>query len=213
MKTTKKTSRPTMWLFQATEDYSSSRCLFLSGLSGGFMLAQQALEKLLKAHLTIAHPDHSKFIGPQGLAPKVLDVAAGHDLVAHLRLAEKQFPHLALDPGQLELITNLSYCFHSKYPDVETPLESRTTAWLDEIDRIFVRWSLGLPLLEEARWRTGLHTCVWCEVLGTPVHPPVHWIRTQNKAFAEVHDRLRADVETHSRRKRENPELYAAAIR
>lgn len=181
-----------MWLHHAIQDYASARCLLLHGLFGGFVLAQQALEKLLKAYLAIAHPGHDQFIGgKRALAERVLDVSPSHDLVAHLNLAERYFPQLALNQGQRELITNLSYCFHSKYPDTETPLKSKTTAWLHELDRIFVSWSLAVPLSDDVRWRTGLHVCVWNDVIGDQASPPyVRWIRDHNQAFAEVFTHL-----------------------
>lgn len=181
-----------MWLHHAVKDYASARCLLLHGLSGGFVLAQQALEKLLKAYLTTAHPGHDLFIGgKRALAAPVLNVSPSHDLVAHLNLAEKSFPALTLDQDQRELITNLSYCFHSKYPDTETPLKSTTTAWFQEVDRVFTKWSLALPLPDDTRWRTGLYVCVWNDVIGGQASPPyIHWVRMNNQAFAEVYTHL-----------------------
>jgi hypothetical protein len=192
----RKSPPATLWLHHAVEDYASARCLLLHGLSGGFILAQQALEKLLKAFLTIAHPGHTQFVGGRRpLATAELEVSPSHDLVAHLRLAEQRFPSLALAPQQLELITNLSYCFHSKYPDAETPLKSKTTAWLLELDRIFVTWSLALPLEDDTRWRTGLYVCVWNDVIGNQANPPyIQWVRQNNFAFAEAFDQLCAVV-------------------
>lgn len=192
MESSKKYPPATIWLYHSVGDYASARCLLLQGLSSGFVLAQQALEKLLKAYLTIAHPDRNQFIGgKRALAKAVLNVNPSHDLVAHLNLAEKSFPQLTLNQNQRELITNLSYCFHSKYPDTETPLQSTTTAWLHELDQIFVPWSLAIPLSEDVRWRTGLYVCVWNDVIGNQASPPyIRWIRECNQAFAEVFTQL-----------------------
>jgi hypothetical protein len=187
MTSDKKFPPATMWLRHAVNDYASARCLLLNGLFGGLVLAQQALEKLLKSYLTIEHPGRTKFIGKKdALALPSLDVNPSHDLVAHWRLAEKSFPHhLALDQSQQDLIANLSYCFHSKYPGVVTPLKSKTTAWLDELDRIFVSWALGVPLSNEERWRSGLYIFVWNDVIPSEDNPlDTCWIRDRNYAFS-----------------------------
>jgi hypothetical protein len=168
MELSKKSPPTTLWLHHAIKDYACARCLLLHGLSGGFIFAQQALEKLLKAYLSHAHPGHKKFVGKDKLIAPMLKVNPSHDLVAHLLLAEKSYPSLKLDPQKTELIANLSYCFQSKYPDVETPLNGTTTAWLNEIDRVFINWSLEVPLSDDVRWRTGLYVCVWNDVIGRP---------------------------------------------
>jgi hypothetical protein len=191
MATDKATTAPTLWLYHAVQDYASARCLLLNELSGGFVLAQQAIEKLLKAYLTVAYPDQLPFIGRKGLREKVLPVTASHDLIAHQRLAEESFPFLAIGSAETELLTNLSFCFQGKYPDEKTPLKYTTTAWLEELDDLFVTWSLGLPVPDEDRWKTGIYVCVWSDVIGDQANPPyLRWIREHNQAFAKVFHKL-----------------------
>lgn len=187
----KNTTEPTLWLYYAVQDYASARCLLLNGLSGGYILAQQAIEKLLKAYLTVAYPNQRSFIGKKGIREKVLPVTASHDLIAHHRLAEESFPSLAIGSTENELLTNLSFCFHGKYPDEKTPLKFKTTAWREELDDLLVPWSLGLPVSEENRWKTGIYVCVWNDVIGEQANPPyIRWIRENNHAFAKAFPRL-----------------------
>jgi len=80
------------WLLKAFEDYAGARCLLLNDLPSGFLLAQQGVEKMLKAFLKTAYPDRKTFIGSKGLKATEIRVNSSHDLVAHARLVEESFP-------------------------------------------------------------------------------------------------------------------------
>lgn len=176
---------PALWLRYAVEDYASARCLLLNGLLGGLILAQQAVEKLLKAYLATAYPDRTKFVGKGQLTLGTLaGVSPSHDLIAYFECAKDKFPFLAITPDQAELLRNLSYCFEGKYPDAATHLSSITTAWISDLDDLFFDWAIRLPMDDGARWRTGIYAQAWSVVLDGEADQPIsRWIRLNNEAF------------------------------
>jgi hypothetical protein len=185
----------TLWLYRAVEDYASARCLLLHGLQGGFVLAQQAVEKLLKTYLTVAHPGRSRFVGKGQLVPGHLPVNPSHDLIAHFNCAKDHFTFLSITSEQVKLLENLSYCFEGKYPDSETPLTSTTTAWVNDLDDLFVPLSLELPLDDSIRWRTGIYASAWPIILANQADPPSsQWIRAHNSAFQRAFPQIQQVV-------------------
>jgi hypothetical protein len=183
---------PGLWVNKAFEDYAAGRCLLLNGLFAGFVMSQQAIEKMLKAYLHIAYPERTKFVGQ---SERVLSVTPGHDLVAHALLVEKAFPHLSFNMASENraLLELLSYHFHRKYPDNETPFpSSTTTALLEEIDSVMVWLSLNLPVAADSRWRLGVFHAAWPLVLTNQPNPPSSlWVLESNKALAAAFDDIR----------------------
>jgi hypothetical protein len=176
-----------LWVHQAYQDYSGSRCLLLNHLPTGFVLAQQAVEKLLKAFLRISHPKTSKFVGKSGLTPPVLPVAPSHDLLAHATLVEAHFPQIKLSSKYSWLLRELSLNFERKYPDSNAPHSSSTTEWLRSIDELVIELSLNVPIDVETRWRTGVFYSAWPLVLSDQPDPPWSiWVRDRNEAFLKA---------------------------
>lgn len=171
---------------KAFEDYAAARCLLINGLFSGMILAQQAIEKVLKAYLSISHSPGTKLIGKKGLRKGELGITDSHDLVAYARLVEDTFPELNLYILQdfQPMLQNLSYCFEGKYPDSKSPITSLTTAWLGDIDRLMVMLSVALPQESSLRWRNGIFQVSWPLVLvGQPDPPRSKWVREGNASF------------------------------
>lgn len=179
-----KSTPPSLWIYKAFQDYPAARCLLQNGLPSGFVLAQQAVEKLLKAYLRISHPTVSRHVGPKGLVASVLPVTPSHDLLAHASLVEASFPQVQISSQYSWLLRELSLNFERKYPDSSAPHSSSTTEWLRDIDELVVGLSLCIPLPAETRWRTGVFHSAWPLVLtGQPNPPWSVWVRNGNEAF------------------------------
>jgi hypothetical protein len=200
---------PPIWLFYACNDYAAARCLLFHGLMPGFVLAQQAVEKLLKSFLQHAYPGTHRFIGKNALKPTSLPVNASHDLVAHAELVTSSFPSLDLTPlvKNRELLERLSYLYDQKYPDSDIALSHASTAWLHALDELFVPVALVAPVEASQRWRTGLYASAWPLALpSVGDHPNSHWTRHQNAAFsralpdilASIHEGHRAALASSS---------------
>jgi hypothetical protein len=198
MKNTQDKKNPIgLWLLKAFDDYAGARCLLLNFLPSGFLLAQQGVEKMLKAYLKIAYPDRKIFIGKNGLKAGEIEVVASHDLVAHARLVEESFPQLNLKilADYQWLLEKLSYCFYGKYPDSGSSFASSTTAWLADIDSLMVRLSLSLPIEESIRWRVGLCFVAWPLVLENQPDPPwSKWVRERNTSFSEAFSEIQSII-------------------
>jgi hypothetical protein len=175
-----------MWIHHAFKDYSACRCLLLNGLFAGFVLAEQAIEKMLKAYLYLRYPEGTKFVGKNGLTAQFLDVVPNHDLVALATLVERDFPaiHFELTSTHRPLLEELSYHFHMKYPDNQTPLRSATTETLFKIDTVMVKLSMNIPIEEKSRWRVGIFSAAWSQILSDQaISPDSIWVREKNLAY------------------------------
>lgn len=189
----------TLWVHHAYEDYAASRCLLLHGLFSGFVLAEQSVEKMFKAYLYSlpCFPVGTKFVGPKAQTPSILEVTPAHDLVALATLVEREFQtlNLNLTDTYRGLLEELSYHFHRKYPDNETPLKSSETETLSKIDALMVLLSLKIPVDDKNRWRTGIFYSAWPEILIDQPDPPRSvWVRKQNLAYIEASPEIRDKV-------------------
>lgn len=194
-----KTPPPALWIHEAFQDYSAARCLLLNGHFRGFVLAQQGVEKMLKAYLRQAYPDRVKFVGRGGLKPGVLPLPASHDLVAHAVLVQQAFPESGLRAtGEYRwLLEELSYQYHEKYPDNDARMQGSTTEWLNAIDALMVQLSFAAPIGEDDRWRIGVFSVAWPLVLRDQPDPPWRsWVRTRNAAFDAYFDRIQSVIES-----------------
>jgi hypothetical protein len=185
--TATKNTPVSLWLHKAFQDYPGSRCLLLNHLPIGFALAQQAVEKLLKAFLQVSHPTAAKFVGKGAAAASGLPVTPSHDLLAHATLVEAQFPQVQILSKYSWLLRELNLNFERKYPDSQAPHSSSTSEWLRSIDELVINLSLNIPLDLETRWRTGVFHSAWPLVLsGQPDPPWSIWVRERNEAFQQA---------------------------
>lgn len=196
------------WTHQAVEDYAAARCCILNGRFSGFVLAQQAVEKLLKAYLICSRPGTSRWVGKgPGLSPKVLDeVNSGHDLLAHARLVDCDYPAMSIEHQHGDLLERLSRRFQAKYPDEPRQIGSTSGAELDELDELLVGLFLRLPIHANLRWRMGLFSAALPLVhpnYYSDSHGLAQWIATRNRPFAaslaEITAVIQHGVEQHSR--------------
>jgi hypothetical protein len=190
-----KQTPPSLWVLKAFQDYPASRCLLLNGLPSGFMLAQQAVEKLLKAFLRISHPNAHRFVGLHGLTQSALPVTPSHDLLAHAKLVESTFENVKLVSQYSWLLKELSLNFERKYPDSKAPQTSSTTEWLRSIDDLVIELATSIPLDIDIRWRCGVFLSAWPLVLPDQPDPPwSFWVRNGNSAFAASLPQIRKTI-------------------
>jgi hypothetical protein len=181
-----------LWLDRAFQDYAGSRCLILNHLPAGFVLAQQAVEKLLKAYLRTSHPSVWKFVGKGGLTDPLLHVTPSHDLLAHATLVETHFPRVQILSKYSWLLRELSLSFERKYPDNQAPSGSSTTEWLRSIDELVVDLALKVPADSKTLWRIGVFHSAWPLVLSGQADPPWSiWVRKDNEAFEKAMPHIR----------------------
>jgi hypothetical protein len=176
-----------LWIHRAMDDYAGARCCLLNGLFSGFLLAQQSVEKLLKALLRCQHPGESDWVGSRAKHRRVDQMVAKagqHDLVALATLVEQSYPHLRLMSQHGQLLKRLTLHFVNKYPDSSAEgLTGYSTSEIDEVDALVVQLALALPLPKDLRWRVGLHSTAW-RVAGIErgPFPWDDWVFSRNKA-------------------------------
>jgi HEPN domain-containing protein len=116
---------PTCFLLDAARDYASARCLLLSGLPGGFPLAAQASEKLLKGYLLMLDPDFPLR-------------RLSHELSKLLSKADKLSPRLNLSriAGVAQKFEKYYYTRYPDNPDWPQPMDTSELAELDEFTMV-----------------------------------------------------------------------------
>ena len=122
-------------LSSAYHDYAGSRCCFLNMCTiPGYVLAQQAIEKILKA---ITYYTAGKTIR--------LSNDKSHDLLAWRTKAKESMPSLIeLDSHDL-LLQRLTNAFNGKYPDAKVSPDIRSSNDLMGIDVLVITAFLSVP--------------------------------------------------------------------
>lgn len=180
------------WLRHAARDYGAARCCLVHGLFSGFILAQQSIEKLLKAYLRIAVPGG---VRPKGVLP---NVHRSHDLIAHAREVDARFPSLGLESNFTPLLTRLSQHFQGKYPDSGVGHLNASSAEVHELDTIAVLLFTSLPLPVDLKVRTGIYPDLWHLVSDQAKPPEAQWLPVGNAALnvklADILTEIRAGL-------------------
>ena len=123
----------------ASSDYFACRCCILNGLSSGFRLASEAVEKLLKASIFLRTGTQSRL--------------KGHDRHNPYRLKEElKSAHVdsTLD-GYDPLLKKLHDHYQSRYPDNQTTGRGASGEELAEIDALFLYLVETLPMPDEVK--------------------------------------------------------------
>lgn len=128
------------FLNQASEDYTAARCCILNGFFSGFVLAQQGIEKLLKAHLLVNGEKNIKT----------------HKLLKLKEILEQSYEY---DLKQYhDILHKLQNEFFYKYPDVgENPITSKSTADLKIVDELWFYLIERLNIPDEVKYRTKFY--------------------------------------------------------
>jgi hypothetical protein len=135
------------------------------------VLAQQGVEKLLKACIYLAAPNHQ--FGSRD----------AHNLKAIARHVSRLHPTIQFADHELSYLKKLTAYFETKYPDSKLPKPaSFSTAELIQIDRLFVRLSFEIPFDPQVKWRSGIF-----HLIGAPYAqkwPTAQWLLVNNSALA-----------------------------
>lgn len=177
------------WIQASCNDYAAARCCLLNGLGSGFLLAQQAVEKILKFYVRCLHPTHPrrKYVGkgPGCLSPGALPVHSEHDLVALAGIVDAGLPSLALVQRHEPILKRLSLRFEGKYPDSVAALGGYATSEFVEIDALMIPLLADIPVHPSLKWRLGIYVSCWRFVFPDErtVFPWDTWLFVHNKAF------------------------------
>jgi HEPN domain-containing protein len=161
-------------LSNATSDYVAARCLLLNWLPAGFVQAEQAMEKFLKAYL-MAWGQPNPW---------------GHDLPALLAEATTTLPLLAKFTS---LATTLGYAYAERYEPVDRPIGSGySTALLDTLDEFVVTILEHINLPDEVLCSGQPFYWLFEERLARAGWQVAHWMTVGNKAMTPRLDAWRA---------------------
>ncbi len=157
-----------MMIFVATDDYIAARCCILNALFPGFMLASQAIEKLLKSLIYLESGD---------------EMDTCHD---PFRLKEKlkALKDYGLDRFD-DTLNKLHDHFQSRYPDNQTTGKGASSKELPEIDALWLELIEKLPVPDEAKYRIAFFSYL---VDPNPYWKNDHWLIIENNALAPKFD-------------------------
>lgn len=166
------------WLRQAALDYGAARCCLLNGMFPGFVLAQQATEKLIKAYIRIVDVNWK----PKRSDTCLPDVNPSHDLLIYARKADKHFPNLRLEEQHIDTLEKLSKWFEGKYPDGKSHPGNSSTSELAGVDVLLVPLFKDIPIAPEIKVRTGIYPALWSYTgLDERIVFPEHaWLLKEN---------------------------------
>lgn len=158
-----------MRIYTATGDYTAARCCILNGLFSGFVLASEAIEKLLKAAIYLETGE---------------EVMTGHDSFA-LKEKLKRARDYGLD-GYDEILKKLYLHYQSRYH--ENHGGGASSRELVEIDALWLELMEKLPIPDEAKYRTAFYSFIAepNEFWRNDV-----WLTTNNQALAPKMDAIK----------------------
>ncbi|SAL19053.1 HEPN domain-containing protein [Caballeronia telluris] len=154
---------------QSAEDYGAARCCLLHGLFPGFVMAEQAVEKLIKAFLLTADPTFKPKKGQ------------GHNLAAFCARLIEKYPAISLD-GFEPTIQLLQACYDGRYPDSAADPMPRATAELHNVDRLYMHLADQAPLAGDRKWSIGVFPHLYMAHLGVSNMPDGKWMLHGNAA-------------------------------
>lgn len=164
------------FLLIATEDYIAARCCFNNNfLSQGFILAEQAVEKMLKSILLfLSLNDNYRKYSSHKIEPIIQRI--------------QELRHLDLTKFQV-FAKRLSDIYElSRYPD--SKLSKKINSWgmsgdeLHLIDKMYFHLQEILPIPDEVKYRSGLyhHLCETSGIMNSKHH---YWATFNNKIFQQ----------------------------
>jgi HEPN domain-containing protein len=154
---------------QSAEDYAAARCCLLHGLFPGFVMAEQAVEKLIKAFIFFTDPSFKPKRG------------RGHDLPSLVTVMCSQYGHVSLAPYE-KTIELLQSSYDRRYPDSETAPQSRMTAQLRDVDDLYIYLLDQSPITGDLRYQIGAWPHLYAAYLGISKMPDPTWSIFDNLA-------------------------------
>lgn len=160
------------FLNTATDDYIGARCCLLNGLiTSGYVLSEQAIEKLLKSFILLLSPNE-KLSRKHILTPlmETLQEVSKIDLSRYANLFNvltKAYPFLR-------------YPTDPKNPHIlESGITSLSTAVIDEVDDLFIFLYMRIPLPDKVKCRVSLLSLL----LISRHNPSIEWFIQFNEAY------------------------------
>ena len=154
---------------QSAEDYGAARCCLINGLFPGFVMAEQAVEKLIKGILLTADPSFK---------PKR---SQGHDLTFLCSKLQETYPAISLS-GFEDTIKMLQSCYDGRYPDSGTDALAHTTAQLRSIDELYMHLDNHVPIAGDMRFRIGALPRLYSAYVRITNMPDAFWLLHGNEA-------------------------------
>ncbi|NUY01560.1 HEPN domain-containing protein [Paraburkholderia youngii] len=154
---------------QSAEDYAAARCCLLNGLFPGFVMAEQAVEKLIKAFILFMDP---------GFKPKG---KKGHDLARLIEVLHSHYGHISLAPYE-KTIELLQSSYDGRYPDSGSDSLAHMTSQLHDVDELYVYLLDQSPITGELRYKIGAWPYLYAAYFGMTNMPDPKWMMLNNLA-------------------------------
>ena len=164
-----------MMIFTATQDYIAARCCMLNALFPGFMLASQAIEKLLKALIYLESGEKMRTChNPFDLKQK-LKASKDYGLDKYDEVLKKLYDH-----------------YQSRYHDNKTTGRGASSEELRDIDALWLELIEKLPVPDEAKYRIAFFDFLFAP---NPHWRTDYWLTTANMAVLSGKERIKAEYE------------------
>jgi hypothetical protein len=168
----KANNKSTLFVRAAAEDYIAARCCLLNSLLSGLVLAEQAIEKILKAYIYLQDPSIR------------LVSAELHSIELLATRVTAMFPQLTW-PVEQSFLEKLTLYFNTKYPDAKSEHpRSRSTAELISLDILFIYLCVELPFNPDLKGRIGIYP--WIGDPGPTNRIWRGWLLPYNDALTEA---------------------------
>ncbi len=154
-----------MFIYTGDKDYVAARCCIINGLSSGFVLASQAIEKNLKACICLESKDKISMI---------------HD-VYKLKEILKKYKDYKLDKYD-EILKKLSDHYNARYHDnlLKYGTNGSSTDELNDIDKLWVEIKEKLPIPKENKYKTRFFSDL---LEPNKYYKDEFWLKEHNKAI------------------------------
>ncbi|NUX55906.1 HEPN domain-containing protein [Paraburkholderia youngii] len=154
---------------QSAEDYAAARCCLLNGLFPGFVMAEQAVEKLIKGFILFMDP---------GFKPKN---KKGHDLASLITVLQSHYGHVSLDPHK-KTIALLQSSYDGRYPDSGSDRLAHMTSQLHDVDELYIYLLDQSPITGDLRFQIGAWPYLYTAYLRITNMPDPTWMMLNNFA-------------------------------
>lgn len=158
---------------QSAEDYAAARCCLLNGLFPGFVMAEQAVEKLIKGFILFMNPSFK---------PKS---KKGHDLASLITVLCSHYGHVSLAP-YAKIIELLQSSYDGRYPDSGTDLLAHMTSQLRDVDELYIYLLDQSPITGDLRYQIGAWPYLYTAYLEITNMPDPKWAMFDNLAARQL---------------------------
>ncbi len=175
----------TMMFGTASDDYIASRCCILNGLSSGFVLACQAIEKILKSFIYLETGEETKLKGNDKHNPfklkEELSKVKNYKLDKFDTFLKKLFDH-----------------YQCRYYNNRTPGKGSCSSELYEIDKLWVYLTEVLPIPDEVKYRLNFFAELFDEN-SKKYWLNYYWAEKNNKALTKKIQEMQSPAKRSAR--------------